>query len=698
MTVDRTMKRREFIKVASVGALGALASACAPQTVEVIKTVEVQKEVEKEVVKTVEVEKEVEKVVEVEVPKGFTEPPMLADKVAAGELPPVTERLPENPVVVGGRDSIGVYGGEVRHVHFSPDWFIENYDWNSERLLQYSDYDLKTIVGNVFESWEVSEDAKEWTFKMRKGMKWSDGAPITSEDVRFWWEDLATDPDVQRGVARVFRFGGENMKLDIIDEYTFKFTFAATFGNFAAQMTRYHQNSYEVLFPSHWLKQFHAKYADKAELDKKVADAGVEGWVQLLSQWTGWGVGTWYGPPGVKDFPVNCAWKIVDNPETGLYLLERNPYYWKVDQAGNQLPYIDRMRYDYVQNVEQAKLKLIQSELDVLGMHTVTMADYPYYKENEPTGNYMVGDYISCMTDRYLLFPNHYIADDPVLTEIVNHPNWVKALSVAIDRSEVNETLFFGLARTGGNAPIPISKYYKPAYGEAWAQYDPDLANQLLDEMGLDKRDAEGFRLRPDGQRLFYQIEHCGIRVGASTGKYTEMVATYWRAIGIDATTKEISESLYNQRMTSYQVHCGIWHNDRCTDLLFPIEPHWYIPTGNQQQGGCCPAWADWYNAADRTAEGLIEPPEAIKNLMNYYDQMQSVISEDERVKYGQMIFDYLAENPLQIGLVLECPAPLLFNKNLRNLPRPKAIIGWDTWGLSTYHPEAFYYEGGVRA
>jgi peptide/nickel transport system substrate-binding protein len=551
--VNRSMKRREFLKLSAVGALGAVATACAPQTVEIIKTVEVEKEVVKEVIETVEVEKEVEKIVEVEVPQGFAEAPMLAAKVAAGELPPVVERLPESPVVVSGRDAIGVYGGDVRQIHNSPEWFTENYDWNSDRLIQYSDYDLKTIVGNVFESWESNADATTWTIHMRKGMKWSDGEPLTTEDVRFWWEDLVNDPDVQRYNFRMFR----EATFEFTDEYTFSITFPSTYGNFPAQLTRWYQNADMLLFPSHFLKLYHAKYADAAVLAEKVTEAGVEGWVQLLNTWLNWGCGTWYGPPGVKDFPVNSPWMIVDNPSEGLYLWERNPYYWKVDQAGNQLPYIDTLRFDYIQNTEQGKLKLIQNELDTLGMHTVTMADYPYYKENEANGNYQVADLISCMTDRYKLFPNHYIAEDPVLTEIVNNPNWVKALSVAIDRSEVNETLFFGLARVGGDALNPVSKYYKAQHGEAWAQFDPDLANQLLDEMGLDTRDPEGFRLRPDGQRLSYQIEHCGIRVGASTGKYCEMVVTYWREIGIDATVKEISESLYNERMNGDQVHCG---------------------------------------------------------------------------------------------------------------------------------------------
>jgi len=302
------------------------------------------------------------------------------------------------------------------------------------------------------------------------------------------------------------------------------------------------------------------------------------------------------------------------------------------------------------------------------------------------------------MSDRPVLFPQHYLVDDPVLTELVNHPNFVKALSVAIDRNEVNESLYYGLGRTGQQAPIPSSKYYKEEYGQAFAQYDPDLANQLLDEMGLDQRDSDGFRLRPDGERLTYLIEHTGARIGPAIGKVCEMVTTFWREAGIDASAKEVQESLYNERMLNFQVNCGIWHADRCTDLLWHVQPQWYIPTGDANQGGASAAWTNWFNAEDRTAPDLIQPPDEIKELFGYFDKMTEVVSEDERVKYGQMIFDYLAENPLEIGFFLEIPAPLLFNKNLRNLPAPKSVIGWDTYGLSTYHPEAFFYEGGTRA
>ena len=718
----REVKRREFLKVSATAVLGAVATACGAKTaptaqviretqiVEKEKIVEATTIVEKkvketEIVKQTQiVEKEVQ--VTVEVVKGRSEPPLLQAKVAAGELPAVDERLPQNPVVVGGRDAIGVYGGEIRMISNSLEWFESNYDLNTERFMVFSDVDTRTIIPNVLESWNSSADAKEWTFKMRAGMKWSDGEPITSEDVRFWWEDFCLGLDSEAwgwGVPWQMRFGGENAKVDIIDDFTFKFTFAATFGNFASHMTRWGQNI-NGIFPSHFMKKYLPKYnKDQASIDALVTAEGKEDWKQAIGVWSNWQTGSWYGPPDVMKYPVYCAWHIVEMPQSGLYLWERNPYYWKVDLAGNQLPYVDNLRYDYMQTTDATKLKLVQAEIDLLGQHDVTMNSYPYYKENAEKGKYIVGDYISCMIDRYVLFPQHYLTNedgtpDEVMNAIVNHPNFVKALSVAIDRNEVNESLFYGLARVGGMAPMPSSKYYKPMYGEAWAQYDPALSNTLLDEMGLDQKDGEGFRLRSDGKRLSYMIEHPGIRVGESTGKYTEMVTTYWREIGIETTTKEITNQLYGERMNGFKVQCGIWHADRCTDMLLHIQPQWFLPTGDGGQGTACTAWCNWFLAADRTAETLIQPPDEIKALYGYFDQMTSVISEDERVKYGQMIFDYLAENPLEIGLVLECPTPLLFNKNLRNLPRPKSVIGWDSYGLSTYYPEAFFYEGGQRA
>jgi peptide/nickel transport system substrate-binding protein len=489
------------------------------------------------------------------------------------------------------------------------------------------------------------------------------------------------------------------MKVDIPDDYTFSFTFAAPFGNFAAHMTRWTGND-GFLWPAHYLKQFHATYTDKAKLEAMAKEAKLETWVQLYNNKVVAGV--WGGPEGVLEYPKYMPFNVVSKPKEGLYMWERNPFYWKVDTEGNQLPYIDTVRLEYSANTEVTKLKIAQSELDIVGQHEVTMMEYPFYKDNEAKANYVVGDYISSMGDRVTVFPNHTPYDengklDEGLSKIVLDYRWTEALSLSIDREEINQSVFFGTARMGSMCPMPASKYYKEEYGSAWAQYDVEAANKLLDEMGL-KKGADGMRTRPDGSKLTYNLEHSGIRVGPAVPKICEMIVGYWREVGIDATSKEIQDSLLVERKNNSQVQVTVWHADRCTDMLLHIEPCWFIPTGNGGQAGPSPMWVNWYNAPDKTVAGLVEPPEDVRKLLSTFDQMTAVVDENERVKLGQSIFDYLKDNPLEVGLVLECPAPLLFNKNLRNLPKAKSYIGWDSYGLSTYHPEAFFYEGGVRA
>ncbi len=691
--MDRKLKRRDFIKLSSVAVLGAVAAACTPAAAPTTAP-EVKEEP-----KAAEPTKAPAAQQEAPVAAAGKEAPMLAELVKAGKLPPVEERIPENPLVVADREAIGVYGGELRVNMFDPVWWTSAYDIVNERCLTYSDIDNGVIVPNIFESWEVSPDGKVWTIKMRKGMKWSDGEPFSVEDVRFWWEDFAMYTELNSAPPWQFRFGGEPMKFEILDDYSFRLTFVKGFGNFAAHMTRWNGDQ-PMFMPAHYLKQFHKKYVDEAKLVEMAKEKKLETWVQLFGNRRVPGV--WGGPDGIIEHPTLFNMHVVSNPQEGLYLWERNPYYWKVDVEGNQLPYLDTFRWEYSANTEVTKQKIIQSELDLVGQHEVTMMEYPFYKENEASANYVVGDYVSSMGDRVCIFPNHtpFKEDgtpDEALTKVVQDYRWKKALSMAINRDEINEVIFFGTARMGQHAPMPATRYYKEEYGTAWAQYDVDAANALLDEMGL-KKGSDGMRTFPDGSKLTYNLEHSGIRVGPAVPKITEMVVQYWREIGIDATTKEIQDSLLSERKTNSLVNVTVWHSDRCTEMLFHIEPHWFIPTGNGGQAGPSPKWTAWYEAADRTAEGLIEPPDDVKNLISIFDKMTETVDDNERVKLAQDIFDYLAENPLEIGLVLECPAPLLFNKNLRNLPRPKAYIGWDSYGLSTFHPEAFFYEGGVRA
>jgi peptide/nickel transport system substrate-binding protein len=609
--MDRKLKRRDFIKLSSVAVAGTVVAACAPAPAPTQAPA-----VEEPIVEEPKAE---EPAVDAPAaPAVGKEAPMLADRVASGDLPPVEERIPENPMVITGRDAIGVYGGEVRYNLFDPVGWVSAYDFIVERMLHYSDKDYSVIVPNVMESWEVTPDGQTWTFKMRKGLKWDDGEPVTTEDVRFWWEDFQAFTELNSAPSWQFRFGGENMKVDIIDDFTFSFTFARPFGNFAAHCTRFNMDAHFIM-PYHYMKQFHKNYVDEADLVAQAEALKMETWIQLFGDkrrpavWGGWG-----NENAAMNYPKIMAWKLVANPQEGTWLWERNPYYWKVDEEGNQLPYFDSMRFDYSANTEVTKLKIAQSELDIVGMHEVTMMEYPFYKENEAKANYVVADLISAMGDRVTFFPYHTIFNDQgqldeKMTEVVRDYRWAKALSMAVDRDEINEVIFFGTGRVGQMSPMPTSKYYKEEYGTAYAQLDLDAANALLDEMGM-KKGADGMRTFPDGSQFTYNIEHSGIRVGPAVPKICEMVAAYWReGLGINATSKEIQDALLVERKRNAQVHCTVWHADRCTDMLMHIEPQWFIPTSDGSQGGCDAKWGQWYLAPDKTAEGLIEPPDEIK-------------------------------------------------------------------------------------
>ena len=679
---QRTMHRRRFLQLSGATTAAVVLAACGGPEPEVITE-------EPAAAPAAEEEAPAQTVMEdAEAPSQYSESPRLAEMVANGDLPPVTERLPVSPLVLP-RESIGEYGGLVRQIHLDPSSFVSQYGWFSERMLTYSDQDLKTIKSNLFASWEISDDATHYTFHLHEGMRWSTGDLVTTGDVDFWWNSVATHPEVASSVWWVYRHGGENMVLDIHDDYSFSVTFAAPFGNFPAYLTRRIQGDF--LLPSNYLKQFHADFADEDDLAAMLEESEYETWVQLLSNVRS-GRSVWGTRPNSPEYPMLSAWIVDQEPQQGLVLMKRNPYYWKVDTSGQQLPYVEDLRIDFVANHDIATQKTIQGELDYVGPHDVSIARYPLYKENEPTQHYQVMDYTSCMTDRYTLYPCHTLTEDLVLREIVQHPNFVKALNVAIDREEINQNLFFGLAKMGQLAPMPNSQYYEPKYAQNWSQYDPDLANQLLDDMGLTERNGDGFRLRPDGDVLKFNIEHAGPRVGVATHEFTEIVVTFWREVGIEASTKEIQISLYNERWSQGLVHCGCWHADRCTDTLLPVEMRWFIPT-NIGQGGPAPEWGRWFRSNGQDGE---EPPAAIQTLYDHYNTMNTVIDDAERVAAGKKIFDWLADNPLAVGSVSESPAPLIFPKTMRNLPAAGKPVGWDTYGISTYHPEAFYYEGGV--
>ncbi|MBA4398483.1 MAG: hypothetical protein C0396_01195 [Anaerolinea sp.] len=343
----------------------------------------------------------------------YKEAPMLADLVAKGELPPVEERLPENPLVVPVTESIGVYGGTWHRGFLGPSDYNNYTRVVYDALVRFSP-DGSTIEPRLIESWESSDDFTTWTIHMRKGAKWSDGEPFTADDILFWYEDVLLNTDLTPKVPKWMQSkDGSTAVVAKVDDYTVTWTY--TNPNTTLMMELANQDggdkSYAVFLPAHYLKQFHAKYANADELAKMVTDASFKTWGELFA--------TRKNPAENPDRPVMAAWKPMTRVSDEILVLQRNPYYVGVDSEGNQLPYIDEVQFKFFQDSQALNLAAIAGELDMQERHII-MGNYPVFKENEAAGKYRVITWSTFGGSDAAITFNQTYDKDPVLPNCCN--------------------------------------------------------------------------------------------------------------------------------------------------------------------------------------------------------------------------------------------------------------------------------------
>ncbi len=611
----------------------------------------------------------------------FNEAPMLADLVKASALPPVEERLPKEPLVIEPYEEVGQYGGTARVVTVRAQIMEDGGLLNNHEPVFRLDSDGSTIVPNLAESYKFSEDGKTLTIKLREGIRWSDGDPFDANDIMFWYEDIILNDELTPVKPIHWSPGGELMKVVKLDEYTVQFNFAASYP--LAELRLAHSNGYEqdFLVPKHYLQKYHINYATAEEIDKYVKEGGFETWAQMfLAKATinaGSGRAVDPGTPTLK------AYRAV---ERGLdkVVFERNPYYWKVDTAGNQLPYIDRVDVSIVQDQEMVNMKIVAGELDFAAF-TTSLENYPLYKESEATAG-----------TRVLLWPDVFGAEvllmfnqthpDPVMRQIFQDRRFRIALSLGMNRDEINEFFYLGLAEPRQATVIPDSAYFRPEFAEAYVEYDPDEANRLLDEMGL-KRGRDGYRMRPDGKPLNILIEFT--KVDTTRGGILELLDQQWDKLGLNVSIKEISNDLQTVRAQGNQMDASVWNADKVTDVMFPVNPMWFVPMSNGWENVWCAAWGQWY--VTKGAEGE-EPPAEMKKQLERWSVLQSSTDEAEKIAAGQAILQSQAENLWTIGTVGLAPHPVIVKENLRNVPE-SSFYGWDTFWTGLAHPEQFFFK-----
>jgi len=631
-------------------------------------------------------------------PKKFQEAPDLAEQVKAGKLPPVAERVPQEPMVLKPIREIGKYGGTWRRGFLGPGDSENGNRVRAADKLLFWDVTGTQITPNVAKGYEISADGRRTTLFLRKGTKWSDGSPFTADDFVFWFEDVYQNKDLARSRAPEFVVNGKPGKLSKVDETTVVFEFEDPHFLFPSQLAgdtqvggghSRLQSDGRVLgmyAPSRYLKQFLPKYSSVDELTARAKTEGFQNWVQYYQVKADWRLN--------RDLPTLSAWKMTQPINRQAWVLERNPYFWTVDTAGNQLPYLDKVVLTLAENPEVINLRAIAGEYDYQERF-MDLAKLPVFLENAERGGYKVHlDPAFSGSDALIAFNRAYRAD-PEIQKWIGNVEFRRALALGIDRDQINHAFFLGLGTPGSVVPDDVIKE-SPIAGDRggewrtrWAYTDVALANKMLDSIGLAKKDAQGFRLRTDnGERLRLQIDVAQTLL-PSWPQQGEMAAQQWKAIGIDADVKLFERSLFYNRTRTDQQQMVVSSNGGSESLflftiaVLPIDPATSLTGAGH---------ALWYTS-NGTAGVAPTDPEQLRAFALY--RSAASLPEAERIKVAQEIWKIAADQVWSIGMVGLSPAYMgtrVVNAKLQNVPARTCTSQHcrTPWGG---HPEQWFYK-----
>lgn len=607
----------------------------------------------------------------------FTGSGILDDAVKDGSMPEVTARLPLNPRVVNlsaANRQPGRHGGVVRmliggqrDIRLMP---INGYS----RLVGYDE--KLNLQPDILESYTAEED-RIFTFKLREGHKWSDGSPLTTEDFRYSWEDVMNNRDLHKGGIPVdLRVNGKGPQFELIDQWTLRYTWEEPNPDFLAQLAS--PSPLVIMMPSAYLKQFHPRYQDADTLAKLMKKNKAEEWGDLHKKMSR------TVRPENPALPTLDPWFNSTSPPAQQFVFKRNPYFHRVDENGLQLPYIDK----FVLNVSGADLiaaKAGSGDSD-LQPANVDFADYTFLKAAEKRFPLKVDLWKRTQGSRVALIPNLNCKDDG-WRQVFQDVRVRRALSLAIDREEINKAVFFGLAHEAGNSILPDSPLFKPEYEQAWASHDIEQANRLLDEAGLDKRNEDGLRLLADGRPAKIIIESAGESTFESD--VLELITDHWSKIGISIFTRVSQREIFRKRVIGGETLMGIWMGLDNGVPTAEMSPKELAPTADDQLQW--PVWGLHFlsGGGDGHPPDL---PEAMQ-LLGLMKDWKTAGTHAEREAIWHSMLDIFTQSVFTIGIVNQALQPMVRSSRLRNIPE-KALYGFDpTSYLGVYMPDTFWYE-----
>jgi len=589
-------------------------------------------------------------------------------------LPPVEERLPEEPLVVQPYEEIGVYGGVFHGISNATEAGTSDVlSLRHVNLVRYSD-DLQTIVPFVAKGWEWNDDYTELTFFLRKGHKWSDGEPFTAEDIAFWYNDLILNPDVYPKTPARWLFAGEPMKVEVIDETTVKLVFPVSTPGI---LNRFAVDYGQPFQPKHFYER------EMEKTGKSLAEVA-----EIF-----YGNSDWKDVPspllkGAADYvvPTLESHILVEDTTEGRRLVA-NPYFFVVDTAGNQLPYINEISETYHPDKEVKMLKIINGEVDYTQQH-LDLTDYPLLKENEATGNYTVG--LAPGLGQNVFYSFNVNHKDPAMRAVFSDVRFRQAMSLALNRDEINEIIYLGQGEPQQSVPTEPATvaFVTEEHLKAFVEYDPDRANALLDEVGLKDVDGDGFRELPDGSPFVVWIVYCTQQVPP---RLHELVDGYWEAVGVRVELKEVTPDEYRARANNNELDLCLWVNDSTSAPMISQDITRLVPPfGDYFSPGTGFEWAAW--VASDGKEGT-EPPDDVKRLYELVQEfMKYPLGSEESNRLGKEIVDIHVKNLWKIGVVGNIKSPYIYKNVLGNF-KPLTAKTYDYYWVYPYRPFQWFFK-----
>ena len=599
----------------------------------------------------------------------YSESPLLTDLVKAGKLPPVEQRLPENPLVVPVVDEIGQYGGVWRRGFLGPSDANHYVRITYDALVRFSP-DGSKVEPKVAELVTPSADFSTWTVKLRKGSKWSDGTAFNADAIMFWYNDVLLNKDLTPSIPSWMKNkDGSTAKVEKVDDVTVRWVFAGPNTFFLNELANKDggDRTFAVFLPAHYLKQFHATYAKAADLDKMVADAKFKTWPELFAAKN--------APVENPDRPTMGAWVPTSRVSDPVLTLKRNPYYVGVDPKGNQLPYIDEVRFTFFADKQALNLAAIAGDIDMQERH-IDLGNFPVLKENAQKGKYQVITWPTFGGSDATVVFNQTYQKDAEIGKLLATKDFRIALSYAINRDQIIQGPFLGVGDARQAVPAPWHPYYPgDEYANKYTQYNTAEANKLLDAIGLNKKDSEGFRLLPSGKRAIVELSV----VPSAFGPWpdvAQLITRDWEKVGVKVNLQLRERTLHFSMRESNDLQIEMWNNDT-TAFPFTGQPQTDIRSKPAITVG--PLYRVWYETNGK--EGL-EPTAEIKKLVELTDKAKTV-GPEEQAKIAQEVFKMWVDQEYQVGTVGLTPmiqGVVLYANNFKNVPK---TLGND-WPLRT--------------